>query len=39
MTVIKNVQKVEMSKSMKKEAQMTYAACGTDCPRCRISDG
>lgn len=39
MKVIKNVQKAEMAKSMQQEAKMTYAACGDDCPRCRVSDG
>lgn len=39
MKVIKDVQKVEMAKSMQLEAKMTYTACGDDCPRCRVSDG
>lgn len=39
MKVIKNVQKADMTKSMKQEAKRTYTACGEDCPRCRVSDG
>lgn len=39
MKIIKSVQKAEMTKSMQKEAKMTYTACGDDCPRCRVSDG
>lgn len=39
MKIIKNVPKAEMAKSMQQEAKKTYAACGNDCPRCRIYDG
>lgn len=39
MTILKNVSKQDMMRSMEIEAKQAYSACSDDCPRCRVSDG
>lgn len=39
MKIVKYVDKDAMNNAMKLEAKQLYSACGSDCPRCRISDG
>lgn len=39
MTILKNVDKNDMKRSMEHEAKNAYSACSEDCPRCRVSDG
>lgn len=39
MTILKNVSKSDMERSMELEAKQAYSACSDDCPRCRVSDG
>lgn len=39
MTILKNVSRIDMERSMEREAKQTYSACSDDCPRCRVSDG
>ncbi len=39
MTILKNVSKSDMERSMEREAKQAYSACSDDCPRCRVSDG
>ena len=39
MTILKNVDKNDMKRSMEKKKKNAYSACSEDCPRCRVSDG
>lgn len=39
MTILKNVSKQDMERSMEIEAKKAYAVHSNDCPRCRVSDG